>query len=64
MAVRTSIIEALARDMAWDGSESGTEEFLVKLLRASEDVYRQMKQSHKEGLCYDCINALSDKLNA
>lgn len=63
MAVRTALIEALAKDMGWDGSESESEAFVINLKYALNRTIKQMSESHKEGLSLDCVRVLTEELN-
>jgi len=55
-------MKTLAAACNFDNSESGSEEFLELLLQVAKGVKREVKQSHKEGLCLDCYTAMASDL--
>lgn len=63
MAIRRAAVELLAKDMDWNGSDSDSERFLLDLSEAIDRVWKEVRESHKDGLCYDCVTALAGELN-
>ncbi len=55
-------VDALHKACGFGTSESATENFLGLLQAAVECTESERKQSHEDGLCLDCLSALSGNL--
>jgi hypothetical protein len=55
-------MKSLAEACHFDNSESGSEAFLELLHQVAKNVKREVKQSHKDGLCLDCYTAMASDL--
>jgi hypothetical protein len=57
-----SLLQQAVKEAGFENGESGTEAFLVELEVAIRDVKKEMRASHRQGLCLDCTTALAYKL--
>ena len=57
------LLRALVAALGYDNSESATEQFTQQLFDAASHALKDMRDSHDEGLCLDCVAALTEYLN-
>lgn len=57
-----ALLRALMQQLGYDHSESATEAFVVQLKAAATSLQPVIAASHDDGLCYDCVPKLAERL--